>query len=37
VAAPVTRTQYVVSVYDAWMSLHRGTVEQWYERYVVQD
>jgi len=34
---PVTRTQYVVSVYEAWMSLHRATVEQWYERYVVPD
>lgn len=37
VLAPVTRTQYVVSVYAAWMSLHRSTVEQWYERYVVPD
>jgi hypothetical protein len=30
-------TQYVVSVYEAWMSLDGATVEQWYERYVVQD
>jgi hypothetical protein len=34
---PVTRSQYVVSVYEAWMALHRSTVEQWYERYVVPD
>jgi len=34
---PVTRTQYVLSVYDVWMSLHRSTVEKWYERYVVPD
>ena len=33
----VTRTQYVLSVYAAWMSLHRSTVEYWYERYVVPD
>jgi hypothetical protein len=37
VAVPVTRGQYVVSVYEAWMALHRSTVEQWYERYVVPD
>ena len=37
VAAPITRTQYVLSVYGAWMSLHGATVEQWYERYVVSD
>jgi hypothetical protein len=37
VAAPATRTQYVVSVYEAWMSLHGATVEQWYERYVTRD
>jgi hypothetical protein len=37
VATPVTRSQYVVSVYEAWMALHRSTVEQWYERYVVPD
>jgi hypothetical protein len=35
VVTPATRTQYVVSVYEAWMALHRSTVEQWYERYVV--
>jgi hypothetical protein len=34
VLAPVTRSQYVLSVYEAWMSLHHSTVEQWYERYV---
>ena len=37
VAIPLTRTQYVLSVYEAWMSLHRSTVEGWYERYVVPD
>ena len=37
VATPVTRSQYVMSVYEAWMALHRSTVEQWYERYVVPD
>ena len=37
VAVPATRTQYVVSVYEAWMSLHGATVEKWYERYVAQD
>jgi len=37
VVVPVTRTQYVLSVYEAWMSLHRCTIEQWYERYVVPD
>jgi hypothetical protein len=37
VVTPVTRSQYVVSVYEAWMGLHRSTVEQWYERYVVPD
>jgi len=28
---------YVVSVYEAWMALHRSTVGQWYERYVFAD
>lgn len=28
VVTPVTRSQYVVSVYTAWMELHRSTVEQ---------
>ena len=37
VLAPVTRSQYVLSVYGAWMSLHRSTVEEWYERYVAAD
>jgi hypothetical protein len=37
VVTPVTRSQYAVSVYEAWMALHRPTVEQWYERYVVPD
>jgi len=37
VVNPVTRTQYVLSVYEAWMSLHCSTVEHWYERYVIPD
>jgi hypothetical protein len=37
VITPATRSQYVVSVYEAWMSLHRITVERWYERYVAHD
>jgi len=37
VVTPVTRSQYVLSVYEAWMARHRSTVEQWYERYVVPD
>jgi hypothetical protein len=37
VLTPVTRTQYVLSVYETWMSLHRATVEEWYQRYVVPD
>jgi len=37
VITPVTRSQYVISVYEAWMALHRLTVEQWYEQYVVPD
>jgi hypothetical protein len=37
VGTPITRSQYVVSVYEAWMELHRSIVEQWYERYVAPD
>ena len=37
VVTPATRSQYVVSVYEAWMALHRFTMEQWYERFVVSD
>jgi uncharacterized protein DUF5946 len=37
VLSPVTRTQYVRSVYEVWMSLHRPSVERWYERYVIPD
>jgi uncharacterized protein DUF5946 len=37
VATPITRAQYVASVYEAWMSLHRRTVEEWYDRYVAPD
>jgi hypothetical protein len=37
VLTPATRTQYVLSVYEAWMALYRPTVEQWYDRYVAPD
>ena len=37
VVTPITRTQFALSVYEAWMSLHRSTVEQWYERFVISD
>jgi len=37
VTVPITRSQYVRSVYDTWMALHGATVVQWYERYVVPD
>jgi hypothetical protein len=37
VGTPVTRAQYVVSVYETWMALHRSVVDEWYERYVVPD
>jgi hypothetical protein len=37
VIGPVTRSQYVFSVYEAWMTLHGSTVEQWYGKYVVPD
>jgi hypothetical protein len=37
VVTPITRSQYVFSVYEAWTSLHRLTVEQWYDQYVVPD
>ena len=37
VDTPVTRGQYVVSVYEAWMALHGATVGRWYDRYVAQD
>jgi hypothetical protein len=37
VGTPATRSQYVVSVYESWMALHRSILEQWYERYVVPD
>jgi hypothetical protein len=37
VVTPITRTQYVLSVYEAWMSLHRSTIERWYEHYVIPD
>jgi hypothetical protein len=35
--AVVTRSDYAYSVYEAWIKLHRRTVESWYERYVVDD
>ena len=37
VVTPITRTQYVLSVYEAWMALHRSTVEEWYAHYVIPD
>jgi hypothetical protein len=37
VVTPATRSQYVVSIHEAWMALHKATVEQWYERYVVAE
>ena len=37
VVTPVTRSQYVISVYETWMALHRSTVEEWYEKYVIPD
>jgi hypothetical protein len=37
VVTPVTRGQYVMSVYETWMALHRATVEEWYERFVAPD
>lgn len=37
VVTPITRSQYVMSVYEEWMILHRTIVEQWYEEYVVPD
>jgi hypothetical protein len=37
VVKPVMRSQYVYSVYITWMELHRSTVEQWYEKYVVPE
>lgn len=37
VVSPVTRSQYVISVYQTWMALHRSTVEQWYEHFVTPD
>jgi len=36
IVTPVTRSQYVVSVYEAWMARHRATVQQWYEQHVVR-
>ena len=35
--ALVTRCDYAYSVYDAWMALHRTTVESWYECHVIRD
>ena len=36
-AMQVTRSDYVWSVYNTWIALHRSTVERWYERYVTPD
>jgi len=37
VGVPITRSQYVYSIYDAWITLHRSTIENWYEEYVVHN
>lgn len=37
VTSPITKTEYVLSVYETWMSLHCSTVQEWYERYVVPE
>ena len=37
VVSPVTRGQYVISVYETWMALHRSTIEHWYDRFVAPD
>ena len=37
VEVPVSRSQYVYSVYDAWINLHIATIENWYEEFVVSD
>jgi hypothetical protein len=37
VAVPITRSQYVASVYETWMALHRAVVEQWYEQHVARE
>jgi len=33
----ITGSEYAYSVYDAWIGLHRTTVENWYQRHVVDD
>ena len=33
----VTPSDYACSVYNAWIGLHRTTVESWYELHVVRD
>jgi Family of unknown function (DUF5946) len=37
VDTPVSRSDYVHSVYETWMSLHRSSVERWFDHYVVRD
>jgi len=37
VTTPSTRSEYVYSVYNTWIALHRSTVESWYERFVIPD
>jgi len=33
----ISRSDYACSVHAAWIALHRATVEDWYERYVVSE
>ncbi|MEO5923138.1 MAG: DUF5946 family protein [Bryobacteraceae bacterium] len=35
--AVITKIDYAYSVYNAWLALHRTTVERWYELYVAGD
>jgi hypothetical protein len=33
----ISRSDYACSVHAAWIALHRATIEDWYERYVVSE
>jgi hypothetical protein len=37
VTKPCRRSDYIVSVYEAWMKVHGALVEGWYERLVLED
>jgi len=37
VVAPATPAAYAASVYAGWMSVHAGTVRDWYARFVIPD